>query len=211
MTKLLPTARNSVDLNALVSPVELALMAGVDPSEVRARLIDPVRSLMHGSIVQLADALVDEAAGDHAAAVAALQDALTRPNRIGLPLRATVRLALARALAATGQREAALEQLEEAQAHLADWPGWRREAVDAAMARLSARKPTVGHGPITAREREVALLLAEGLSNGEIAKRLYISTKTASVHVSNLLTKLGMSNRAEIAVWAARNLDAGDA
>jgi DNA-binding NarL/FixJ family response regulator len=46
--------------------------------------------------------------------------------------------------------------------------------------------------------------VAEGLSNGEIGRRLYISTKTASVHVSNMLSKLGLSNRAEIAAWVVR-------
>jgi DNA-binding NarL/FixJ family response regulator len=50
----------------------------------------------------------------------------------------------------------------------------------------------------------VAALLTAGLSNGEVARRLYISPKTASVHVSNILTKLGMSSRAEIAAWAVR-------
>ena len=52
-------------------------------------------------------------------------------------------------------------------------------------------------------ESQTALLTA-GLSNGEVARRLYISPKTASVHVSNILTKLGMSSRAEIAAWAVR-------
>jgi len=50
----------------------------------------------------------------------------------------------------------------------------------------------------------VAALVAEGLSSGEIGKRLYISTKTASVHVSNILAKLSFSNRAEIAAWMTR-------
>jgi DNA-binding NarL/FixJ family response regulator len=61
-------------------------------------------------------------------------------------------------------------------------------------------------GPValTPREREVAALLADGLSNGEIARRLYISTKTASVHVSNILAKLGMTSRTEVATWAVR-------
>jgi DNA-binding CsgD family transcriptional regulator len=54
------------------------------------------------------------------------------------------------------------------------------------------------------REREVAALLA-GLSNGEIARRLDISTKTASVHVSNILAKLAMSSRTEVATWALRS------
>jgi len=52
------------------------------------------------------------------------------------------------------------------------------------------------------REREVAALLVEGLTNGELATRLFISPKTASVHVSNILAKLSMTSRAEIAVYA---------
>ena len=53
-------------------------------------------------------------------------------------------------------------------------------------------------------KREVVALLAEGLTNAELARRLYISPKTASVHVSNILAKLGMTSRAEIAAFAAR-------
>ena len=50
----------------------------------------------------------------------------------------------------------------------------------------------------------MAALVAEGLSNGEVARRLFISSKTASVHVSNILAKLGMASRAEVAAWAVR-------
>ena len=59
-------------------------------------------------------------------------------------------------------------------------------------------------GELTAREREVAALLSEGLTNGELARRLYISPKTVAVHVSNILMKLHLSNRAEVAAWAVR-------
>ena len=59
-------------------------------------------------------------------------------------------------------------------------------------------------GELTAREREVAALLSEGLTNGELGRRLYISPKTVAVHVSNILMKLHLSNRAEIAAWAVR-------
>ena len=60
-------------------------------------------------------------------------------------------------------------------------------------------------GELTGREREVAALLAEGLTNGQLAERLFISPKTAAVHVSNILAKLGLSSRAEIAAWAVRH------
>jgi predicted ATPase/class 3 adenylate cyclase/DNA-binding CsgD family transcriptional regulator len=57
---------------------------------------------------------------------------------------------------------------------------------------------------LTAREREVLSLLAAGRSNPEIGQALFISTKTASVHVSNILAKLGVSGRVEAAVVAQR-------
>jgi ATP/maltotriose-dependent transcriptional regulator MalT len=57
---------------------------------------------------------------------------------------------------------------------------------------------------LTAREREVLVLLAAGRSNPQIAKELFISRKTASVHVSNIIGKLNVSNRGEAAAVAHR-------
>jgi len=57
---------------------------------------------------------------------------------------------------------------------------------------------------LTAREREVLGLVVEGYSNGQIAERLFISRKTASVHVSNILAKLGAATRVEAAAMAHR-------
>ena len=57
---------------------------------------------------------------------------------------------------------------------------------------------------LTEREREVLLLLAAGRSNPEIAQALFISAKTASVHVSNILAKLGVNGRVEAAAVAHR-------
>jgi DNA-binding CsgD family transcriptional regulator len=68
-----------------------------------------------------------------------------------------------------------------------------------------APAPTSGPPPLTPRELDVLRLVAEGLSNGEIGQRLFISTKTASVHVSNILAKLGVANRTEAAAAAHRD------
>ena len=57
--------------------------------------------------------------------------------------------------------------------------------------------------PLTTREFEVAKLIADGLTNAEIAAELTISPKTASAHVEHILAKLGGTRRAEIAAWTA--------
>jgi DNA-binding NarL/FixJ family response regulator len=57
---------------------------------------------------------------------------------------------------------------------------------------------------LTAREAEVLSLIADGHSNGQIAERLFITRKTASVHVSNILAKLGVGTRLEAAAMAHR-------
>ena len=59
-------------------------------------------------------------------------------------------------------------------------------------------------GPLTKRELEVLALLEQGLSNKEIASRLYITPKTAGHHVSKILSKLDLRSRAEAAAYAAR-------
>ena len=65
--------------------------------------------------------------------------------------------------------------------------------------RRPAARSSGGDTSLTRRETEVLALVAEGRSNGEIGKRLFISTKTVSVHVSNVLAKLGASGRTEAA------------
>ena len=58
-----------------------------------------------------------------------------------------------------------------------------------------------GAGPLTAREREVAELVALGRSNREIAEQLVLSDRTVGNHVQHILTKLGFGNRSQIAAW----------
>jgi DNA-binding CsgD family transcriptional regulator len=70
----------------------------------------------------------------------------------------------------------------------------------ALVAQLGSGRP----GGLSARELEVAQLLAEGLTNRQIAQRLVISERTAQNHVQHILTKLGFSSRSQIAVWTAR-------
>jgi DNA-binding NarL/FixJ family response regulator len=69
---------------------------------------------------------------------------------------------------------------------------------------LPPPSPADGLG-LTPREAEVLALVAAGLSNRQIGERLFIADKTASVHVSNILAKLGVRSRGEAAALAHRS------
>ncbi|MEN3302130.1 response regulator transcription factor [Pseudonocardia sp.] len=79
--------------------------------------------------------------------------------------------------------------------------------LDSAVARQLTRRmaaPRVGLTSLTAREREILTLVAQGHSNRDIADRLVISERTARTHVSNVLTKLQLSSRTQAALLAIR-------
>jgi DNA-binding NarL/FixJ family response regulator len=58
---------------------------------------------------------------------------------------------------------------------------------------------------LTEREVEVTLLVARGLSNRAIGEKLFITQATAARHVANIFTKVGVSSRAQLAAWIAKN------
>jgi DNA-binding CsgD family transcriptional regulator len=79
-------------------------------------------------------------------------------------------------------------------------------AATTSLARVSLdsprRKAKEEAGGLTAREREVAALITQGKSNREIAEAMVLSHRTVEAHISNILSKLNLASRAQIAVWA---------
>jgi non-specific serine/threonine protein kinase len=69
----------------------------------------------------------------------------------------------------------------------------------------SGQRDADGAGLLTSREEEVAGLLAQGLSNKAIAKSLIIAQRTAETHVANVLVKLGLTSRSQVAAWVAEH------
>jgi DNA-binding NarL/FixJ family response regulator len=79
--------------------------------------------------------------------------------------------------------------------------------LDPAVARKLTRSlvaPARTATALTPREREILVLVAQGMSNQDIARTLVISERTARTHVSNVLTKLDLASRTQAALWAIR-------
>jgi DNA-binding CsgD family transcriptional regulator/tetratricopeptide (TPR) repeat protein len=161
-------------------------------------------------------AAAEERRRDGDAAVAAWQQAAAAWEAAGdaWPL-AYARFRLAEALCADGARDEAAVPLRAA-ARTAELLHARpladdvqalarraRLGLDAASMAEAGEDDTIPFG-LTDREREVLALVAAGRSNGQIAAALFISPKTASVHVSNILAKLGVAGRVEAAAVAHR-------
>ena len=77
--------------------------------------------------------------------------------------------------------------------------------VGAVMAEVAQAQPPPGVHELTARERQVLSLLAQGRSNRDLAAELYVSEKTVKTHVSSILTKLRLTDRTQAALFAVRH------
>ncbi len=146
---------------------------------------------------------------DAAAAGRHLENALGAFARAGIPYRtAQTRLLLAQVLSGT-DRAVAVSEARLAFSVFEDLGACRDADEAAALLRdLGVRVARTGprnFGRLTSREQEVLTLLGAGLSNREIAERLFLSRKTVEHHVARILSKLGLRGRAEAAAAAARN------
>jgi DNA-binding CsgD family transcriptional regulator len=142
--------------------------------------------------------LVCAARGDLAGAISEFERSLTEHARIGWPFeRARTLLALGAAQRRSKQKGAARDTLRQALA-IFDTLGarlWSAKATSE-LARISGRKQRAGL--LTATERQVAQLAAEGRSNREVASQLFISTKTVATHLTRIYAKLGVRSRTEL-------------
>jgi DNA-binding CsgD family transcriptional regulator len=196
---------------AMLVDVHLAQGEVEEGTAAAGRLADVAATLRHrhpAALAARAAGRVAAARRDRSGAAAEFERALGHFVALDLPFEtAGVRLELAEALADAQPGLAAAE----AGSALAEFDRLGAAGhADAAAAllrllgvvrRARSRSPD---GALTRREQEVLHLVGLGLSNPEIAQRLFISRKTAGHHVSNLLAKLGLRNRAEVVAYAAR-------
>ncbi|MEZ0285308.1 MAG: LuxR C-terminal-related transcriptional regulator [Thermoleophilia bacterium] len=154
------------------------------------------------------------AGGDAVGARPHLETALAAFCRLEIPLEAgRTHLLLAGALCA-GDRDAAIAEARSALAVFEDLGAAHHANAAAALLRSlgttasrAARRGVGGPGALTPRELEVLRLIGEGLSNREMAERLFVTRKTVEHHVARVLSKLGMRSRAEAAAYAVRTLE----
>jgi DNA-binding NarL/FixJ family response regulator len=182
----------------------------VPEAEQAAQRLDRIARAQHGTYLSAAAALaqgrvcVASGQGDARTCLNAALDGFAKSQ---LPMElARTRLEMAYALAerspevAIAEAKAALEDFERLDAaRYADAAGALLRSLGAPI-----RTGPKGFGALTRREAEVLELIGAGLSNSEIGDRLYITRKTVEHHVGNVLSKLGLRNRAEAAGYALR-------
>ena len=182
----------------------------VDAAARVAERLDRIAGAQRGPYLRAAAALAKGrvcVAGGEGDARACLHEALEGFARAQLPMElALTRLELARALA-DGSPEVAIAEAKLALQDFERLEATRHADATAALLRslgAPTRTGPKGIGALTRREAEVLELIGAGLSNPEIGDRLFITRKTVEHHVSSVLAKLGLRNRAEAAAYATR-------
>ena len=211
--RLAATSPNRLDVAAVIELLGEAEIALSDSGAAveRGRALIALGTASHCDlIVAHGERLLGHAlaASDVPAACAHLETALAAFVHAGIPYRtAQTRLMLAQVLGHR-DREVAGAEARTALAVFEDLGAGRDADAAAALMRdlgiKAARTGPKNTGRLTSREQEVLALLGEGLSNPEIARRLFLSRKTVEHHVARILSKLGLRGRAEAAALAAR-------
>ncbi len=187
------------------------VVAGADPARADSLAHDALRVRSeHGLGTHLADSLDTLARlvadrGDHARAARLTGAADAARRRIGyprppadLPADASLRGDLVAILGETTFADLVGEGTEL---------GLDQAVAYASRGRGPRGRPAIGWDSLTTTEREVASLVAEGLTNPQIAERLFVRPATVKTHVSHIFTKVGVSSRAELAALASRQRD----
>jgi DNA-binding CsgD family transcriptional regulator/tetratricopeptide (TPR) repeat protein/type II secretory pathway predicted ATPase ExeA len=187
--RVIPGTRSGpwTSVNALLAEADAMRAAGTDDPSAWPPIVDAFRALE--MTPRVAYALLREAtaalrAGRRDLAESALQEANQLATSIGM----TVLLRDITAAARAGRVDLRARD--------------RADTADAQARPAASSRSAPDRWGLSARERDVLALIAEGRTNGEIGARLYISTKTASVHVTHILDKLGVSSRTEAALLA---------
>lgn len=188
------------DATAAVSIADQLIALSPDPTEMDAI---PRVALLRGQAMT--------ALGHFDDAALSLQAALDGATRRGIrPLVWRIQLGFAhlhRSMGAPDRADQAIatarQLVVEISQTIADYEA--REAFVGRFEHLvagSESRTTPDPAPLTLRERDVAVLVARGLSNRQIAGELFIGERTVETHVSNILGKLGVATRAQIAAWS---------
>jgi class 3 adenylate cyclase/DNA-binding CsgD family transcriptional regulator len=163
-------------------------------------------------LAQRARGYVAQVRGDRALAAAHLNEALATFESIQSRFDVgRTHLALGELALLQGRRGVAVEHRDQARdlfraLGVQNWVERANRLLEEAQPATPATSTSSTVASLTAREREVVALLARGLSNQQIAAALVISERTADGHVSNILGKLGLASRTQVAVWAVEHV-----
>ncbi|GAB3137401.1 LuxR family transcriptional regulator [Micromonospora sonneratiae] len=191
------------------SAVTFALRAVAGEPAIGPPRLDRARTLA-GDVasqlgyVELASAGLALRAGTPPDAIGHALPAVEHFTRAGTPVReGQARLQLAEAYAATGDTASARQQLGTAkQLFTRCGAGWLAQQAGIAQRRLAAQLPrSTGAGVLSRRERQVAELVAIGLTNQQIGSRLVVSPRTVECHVARIMSKLRVPNRAAVGLY----------
>jgi DNA-binding NarL/FixJ family response regulator len=194
-------AQIELSLDRIDSAAAIATRAEAAAAEMELRLPTVLAMRTRAAVLM--------AQGDPAAAAEAAAESISAAEAIGAGAQTAYSRSLrGQALAAAGERSQAIEVLRQAEQELDTCASVRmRDAARRELRKLGARAEKrgpasaeeSGYAALTKREREIADLVTDRLTNRQIAETLFLSAKTVESHIRNLFMKLGASSRVEVA------------